>query len=230
MRRSIAGRLLFWFLVIALIPCAILTAITARIAASSLEKSVRDTLVQTAAGKAGELEAYAGERVRDGAALARGPTVVQAVSDLARAAESEDDPRGRLNAAAAAVTPYLTYVAQAFGYEQLLLIDKTGQVLFSLAETIPPGTSLTAGGLASSELATGFDRAKTLLQSDLSGFQQYGAARQPLAFVTCPVFDEGRLTGVLALGLGPQRIWQVLSDFSGLGETGEVVAGQFAGD
>ena len=60
MRRSIAGRLLFWFLVIALIPCAILTAITARIAASSLEKSVRDTLVQTAAGKAGELEAYAG--------------------------------------------------------------------------------------------------------------------------------------------------------------------------
>ena len=36
MRRSIAGRLLFWFLVIALIPCAILTAITARIASSAL--------------------------------------------------------------------------------------------------------------------------------------------------------------------------------------------------
>ena len=34
MRRSIAGRLLFWFLVIALIPCAILTAITARIAST----------------------------------------------------------------------------------------------------------------------------------------------------------------------------------------------------
>jgi methyl-accepting chemotaxis protein WspA len=30
--------------------------------------------------------------------------------------------------------------------------------------------------------------------------------------------------GVLALGLGPQRIWQVLSDLSGLGETGEIVA------
>ena len=82
-RRSIAGRLLFWFLVIALIPCAILTAITARIATSALERAVRDTLVQTAAGKAGELEAYAAERVRDGAALARGPSIVQAVRDLA---------------------------------------------------------------------------------------------------------------------------------------------------
>jgi methyl-accepting chemotaxis protein WspA len=55
MQRSIAGRLLFWFLVIALIPCAILTAITARIAATALEAAVRDNLVQIAAAKAGEL-------------------------------------------------------------------------------------------------------------------------------------------------------------------------------
>ena len=51
MQRSIAGRLLFWFLVIALIPCAILTAITARIATRALENSVRNNLVQTAAPK-----------------------------------------------------------------------------------------------------------------------------------------------------------------------------------
>ena len=59
LRRSIAGRLLFWFLVIALIPCAILTAITARIASTALEKSVRDNLVQIAAGKV-KLEASGG--------------------------------------------------------------------------------------------------------------------------------------------------------------------------
>ena len=83
LRRSIAGRLLFWFLVIALIPCAIVTAITARIAATALEKSVRDNLVQIAAGKANELESYASERVRDCAAFARGPTFTQAIRKLA---------------------------------------------------------------------------------------------------------------------------------------------------
>jgi methyl-accepting chemotaxis protein WspA len=231
MRRSIAGRLLFWFLVIALIPCAILTAITARIAASALERSVRDTLVQTAAGKAGELEAYAGERVRDGAALARGPTVIRAVREISAAATAAtDNSRTAIKAAGEGFNDYLTYVAKAFGYEQLLLIDRSGQVLFSLDEAIPAGSSLTGGGLASSELSIGFDRARTLLQSDLSGFQRYGTGSRPLAFVTCPVYDEGRLTGVLALGLGPQRIWQVLSDFSGLGETGEIVTGQLDGD
>jgi methyl-accepting chemotaxis protein WspA len=223
-RRSIAGRLLFWFLVIALIPCALLTAITARIASSALERAVRDTLVQTAAGKAGELEAYAAERVRDGAALARGPSIVRAVQALASAPAGKPAPAVRDEA------DYLAYAAKAFQYEQLLLIDPAGRVLFSLDAAIPVGASLASGPLADSELAVGFDRAKTLLQSDLGGFQLYGSPGRPVAFVTCPVFDDGKLVGVLALGLGPQRVWQTLSDFSGLGETGEIVAAQLDGD
>jgi methyl-accepting chemotaxis protein WspA len=224
LRRSIAGRLLFWFLVIALIPCAILTAITARIAATALEKSVRDNLVQIAAGKANELEAYAAERVRDGAAFARGPTFVRAIRELS----AISDP-ARLKAEGDSFRDYLTYVAKAFDYADLLLVDTEGRVLFSLADTIPDQASITTGPLASSELAAGFDRAKTLLQSDLSGFQPYGKTSTPLAFVTCPVFDEGRVTGVLALGIGTQRVWKIVSDLTGLGDTGEIVAGELAG-
>jgi len=226
LRRSIAGRLLFWFLVIALIPCAILTAITARIAASALQKAVRDNLVQIAAGKANELEAYASERVRDCAAFARGPTFTGAVRDLTKVAAAGGD----LHKAGAGFRDYFLYVAKAFDYADLLLIDLEGRVIFSLADSIPCGSSVTGGALASSELATGFDRARTLLQSDLCGFQPYGKSADPLAFVTCPVFDEGRVTGVLALGIGPQRIWKILSDLTGLGDTGEIVTGELSGN
>ena len=225
LRRSIAGRLLFWFLVIALIPCAILTAITARIAATALEKSVQDNLVRIAAGKAHELEAYATERVRDGAAFARGPSFVSAVRELS-ARDSTDAPRP----ADDSFRDYFLYVAMAFDYADLLLIDARGRVIFSLGDTIPCGASLTSGVLASSELAAGFDRARTLLQSDLSGFQPYGKSVTPLAFVTCPVFDQGRVSGVLALGIGPQRVWKMLSDLTGLGDTGEIVAGELTGN
>jgi len=226
LRRSIAGRLLFWFLVIALIPCAILTAITARIAATALQKAVRDNLVQIAAGKANELEAYASERVRDCAAFARGPTFTRAVRELGAVAKDDGD----LQAAGESFRDYFLYVAKAFDYADLLLLDLEGRVVFSLADFVPCGSSISTGALASSELATGFDRARTLLQSDLSGFQPYGKSGTPLAFVTCPVFDEGRVTGVLALGLGPQRVWKVLSDLTGLGETGEIVAGELTGN
>ena len=225
LRRSIAGRLLFWFLVIALIPCAIVTAITARIAATALEKSVRDNLVQIAAGKANELESYASERVRDCAAFARGPTFTQAVGKLAAVPGTD-----ALHEAGAEFREYFTYVAKAFDYADLLLLDGDGRVIFSLAESIPCGSSIASGSLVSSELAAGFDRARTLLQSDLSGFQPYGKAATPLAFVTCPVLDEGRVTGVLALALGPQRVWRILSDLTGLGDTGEIVAGELIGN
>jgi len=131
MRRSIAGRLLFWFLVIALIPCAVLTAITARIAASSLERSVRDNLTRIAAAKSNELETYALERVRDGMALSRAPSVVRAVRTLTA---------GREDAAGAALPgdtePFLGYAAGALGYAQLLLIDNDGRVLFALDDSI----------------------------------------------------------------------------------------------
>ena len=225
LRRSIAGRLLFWFLVIALIPCAIVTAITARIAATALEKSGRDNLVQIAAGKANELESYASERVRDCAAFARGPTFTLAVRKLAAVPGTD-----ALHEAGAEFQEYFTYVAKAFDYADLLLLDGDGRVIFSLAESIPCGSSIASGSLVSSELAAGFDRARTLLQSDLSGFQPYGKAATPLAFVTCPVLDEGRVTGVLALALGPQRVWRILSDLTGLGDTGEIVAGELVGN
>jgi len=235
MRRSIAGRLLFWFLVIALIPCAILTAITARIATKALENSVRDNLILIAASKAGELESYAMERVRDGMALSRAPSVIRAIRELgatdipAAAAEAAAALRGTA-AAALGIDQFLGYSADAFGYSQVLLIGGDGRILFSLDESIPTGSSLLSGPLKSSELAVGFDRSRTLLQADLSGFQTYGQEARPLAFVTSPIFVEGKVGGVLALGLGPQRIWQMLSGLDGLGDTGEIVTGERIGE
>jgi len=237
MQRSIAGRLLFWFLVIALIPCAILTAITARIATRALENSVRSNLVQIAASKARELEAYAMARVREGMATSRGPTIVRAVRELTAAAgpasaepaTADADRRARLEAAGRPFEEFLGYVAGSYGYSEILLLDATGRVLLSLDRQIPLGGSVQTGSLASSELAAAFDRSRTLLQSEVSAFQSYGSGQRTLAFVTSPVFDEGRVIGVLAMGLGPERVWQMLSDLSGLGRTGEIVTGERRG-
>jgi methyl-accepting chemotaxis protein WspA len=233
-KRSIAKRLLFWFLAIALIPCAILTAITSRIASNALEQSVRDNLVRTAASKAVELENYATERVRDGRALSREPAVVRAASDLGSIAAGAESVAFR-KAAAESTTGFagfLDHAAEEFGYSHLVLIDATGRVVFTLDDAIPLGSSVLGGGTAWSALAGGFESARGQLQTRLGGFQPHdrAAAAPPVAFVTSPIIDGDRFVGVLALGLGPQRIWQVLSDLTGLGNTGEIVTGERQGD
>lgn len=227
-RRSLAVRLLFWFLLIALVPCGILTAITARLATQALEETVRERLVQTASARAEHLEAYAAERVQDGTTLSRAPTVITAVSSLRQVAGSAatGPTAPALRQAGAAFTDFLSYVTASFGYRSLLLLDVDGLVLCSIGGDLEPGQLVTEGSLAASELAAGFDRSRTLLQSELGRFEPSGKAGQPVAFVTSPVFADGTVVGVLALGLGPERVWQVLTDTTGLGATGEFLAAE----
>ena len=234
--RSIAARLLFWFLAISLIPCAILTTITTRIATQSLESSARNNLVQIASAKANELEAYATERVQDGTVLSRAPAVINAVRELTAATLQIADTKNTQTASAdsmrapLAAEAFLKYFANSFDYSQLLLLDNAGRILFSLDPSFSTTSSILMGNLAGTELAVGWDRSRTLLQSGLSGFETYGTNAQPLAFITSPVFDNERVIGVLAMGIGPERIWKMLSDLSGLGDTGEIVTGQRVGE
>ena len=235
-QRSIAARLLFWFLAISLIPCAILTTISARIATQSLENSARNNLVQIAAAKANELETYATERVQDGTVLSRAPAVINAVRELTAATLQIADTKNQQAASADSILvplsgeAFLKYVANSFDYSQLLLLDNDGRILFSLDPSFSTTQSILMGNLAGTELAVGWDRSRTLLQSELSGFETYGTNAQPLAFITSPVFDNERVIGVLAMGIGPERIWKMLSDLSGLGDTGEIVTGQRVGE
>ncbi len=219
LHRSIAGRLLLWFLLISLIPCAILATITARSAAKSLEQSVRDNLVQIAGAKADELEIYARERLSDATTLARGATIVSAISDLTEA-----------NVEQRSVTKTsLAYLAESFGFSQLLLLDNSGRILFSLNPEFPENSSILTGELASSELKLGFERSRTLMQSELSAFKIYGTDQKPIAFLTSPIMKDGRVIGVLAGGIGPERVWRILSDMTGLGNTGEIVTAEVVG-
>ena len=235
-QRSIAARLLFWFLAISLIPCAILTTISARIATQSLENSARNNLVQIAAAKANELETYATERVQDGTVLSRAPAVINAVRELTAATLQIADTKNQQAASADSILvplsgeAFLKYVANSFDYSQLLLLDNDGRILFSLDPSFSTTSSILVGNLAGTELAVGWDRSRTLLQSELSGFETYGTNAQPLAFITSPVFDNERVIGVLAMGIGPERIWKMLSDLSGLGDTGEIITGQRVGE
>ena len=218
-RRSIVGRLLFWFLIIALVPCAILTVTTARMATRTMESSVGVNLARIATTKAAELERDAAVRIRSVAALCLSTELVQALrarDDRPTAAPPGDDSLDRL--------------ASSLGFSHAVLIDADGRIVRSGDDTLPVGASLLTGGLATSELASGYSRARSLLQADLTGFQAYGSSQRTFAFAVGPILDEGRLVGVLALAFGTEKIFSALDAYAGLGTTGEIVVGLRTGD
>jgi len=219
MYRSIAGRLLAWFLLISLVPCIALAVITARIATQALEGSVREKLVQINAAKSSELETYALERLADAAAMAGGAGMRQAMARLNEDAIS--DPQGTKKSAI-----NIDRTATALGYKRLLLIDTAGIIRLSVDSSFTVGSSILSGELATSELTAGFDRARTLLQSEITAFQPYGPSHEPIMFITSPIVSDGHVIGVSAGGLGPDQVWRMLADVTGLGETGDIVTVQ----
>ena len=148
-KRSIVGRLLFWFLIIALVPCAILTATTARLATRTMEDSVHASLSRIAATKAAELENDAAERIRDVTALCRAPDLVRALRQTAGGSDDATSGSG-----------YLDALASSMAFSHAVLVDADGRIVHSGDDLLPEGASLLTGGLATSELASGFARAR----------------------------------------------------------------------
>ncbi|MFZ4643484.1 MAG: methyl-accepting chemotaxis protein [Phycisphaerales bacterium] len=221
LHRSIAGRLLIWFLLISLVPCAVITTLTVRSASHALEDSVHDKLSQIAASKAVELETYCRERLADVTLLARDP-------DFINAASTFTSTQAQLSVKQ--TDRFLAEAAESAGFLEMFVIDPKGKILFSANPNFTNEDSILNGALASTQLAAGFERSRTLLQSQLSGFQMYASNPNPLAFLISPILKDGRVIAVLAGGIGPERVWRILADMSGLGNTGEIVVGEIIGD
>ena len=221
LHRSIAGRLLIWFLLISLVPCAVITTLTVRSASHALEDSVHDKLSQIAASKAVELETYCRERLADVTLLARDPDFINAASKFTST---------QAQLSVTQTDRFLAEAAESAGFLEMFVIDPKGKILFSANPNFTNEDSILNGALASTQLAAGFERSRTLLQSQLSGFQMYASNPNPLAFLISPILKDGRVIAVLAGGIGPERVWRILADMSGLGNTGEIVVGEIIGD
>jgi methyl-accepting chemotaxis protein WspA len=227
MFRSIVGRLTFWFLVISLIPCGVLTLVLYRISVNATQDLVRQHLLTISETKANQLETFAVDRLRDVTALSRSSGLADPLAILIRRDLRDSKEYG---VAQETCLAYLTSHAERHGQPGLAVFSPDGDLLLSVKEGIDVGPNLHKGPLRDSELAKVVDRARTLLQADMSDYQLYPGRSEPAAFVASPVFKDGILVGVVVLELDNQDVFRVLSTYSGLGETGEVLVGSRIGD
>ena len=124
---------------------------------------------------------------------------------------------------------FFTHPYDAYGWYDMFLIDAQGNVVFSLKKESDFATNLRTGPWKDSGLA----RAVTPLLQDAIpgqlGFADYApyapSNMQPATFIAMPVFDEEKqqFLGVLAIQLPISRMSELMTDKTGMGETGEVI-------
>jgi methyl-accepting chemotaxis protein len=131
---------------------------------------------------------------------------------------SKDDYKGLTEFVAPVFEPFL----KVLGYEDALLIDDYGKVLYCARQGAEMGEDLAAGALKSSNLA----RAWSLALKGRTVFVDFesfpGPNNQPAAFVATPIHNNvGQPEGVAVLRLPSADLDALVAVRNGMGETGE---------
>lgn len=209
-------QLLALLLLVALLPTAIVGAVSSSIAQDSLKREVRGRLLSAVEHNAERLEAWASRRRGEVRALARAPEVIEALRAPSDEAGAALGARLRMHSAALELT-------------NMLVLDADGVVLAATE-----GSSLTRRRLTNgSEVSRVFDRARLVGESEFSDFstQRLDGTQgdQPHALVGAPVFDNGRVIGVVVAELDDREVQRSAQSLSGLGASGAIDIVGYAG-
>ncbi|MEK7865913.1 MAG: SpoIIE family protein phosphatase [Planctomycetota bacterium] len=230
MPRRISTRLTIYFLALTLIPLAIFAWWSFEDGQEHLRTLLSDELYATAASKAREIEQHFHERKRDIATLSGTMTVAESLRVLVDVVHRKGIDSPEYAAEDARVRPYLTAVRDSSEVEDLLLIAPDGVVVWNVIGGKILGTSLRTGPFSRSPLQGVWDRASTLLDTEISDFEVDVGLREPVAFVGSPVFHKGEVIGVAAMRLSNAEVNRLAQDYIGLGKTGETLVGTQIGN
>jgi two-component system, NtrC family, sensor kinase len=221
--KKIVNKLILWFLIIAVLPLTTITCLNYYIASSSQKKQVKNNLITMADNKVQWLENYINERKNNATAITQIPHIIAATEKYQEVFRNFGLNSPQYQQLDAEYRKYLTNYLEIFGYSDIILISPAGDAIFSVKTQQKLGENFYTGIYRYTELAKVFDRAKTLMQVEISNFAYYLDSQQPVAFIAAPIFKNNIIIGVLALKLNNQEFDKVVNNYTGLGKTGETI-------
>ncbi|MBW4612431.1 MAG: HAMP domain-containing protein [Desmonostoc vinosum HA7617-LM4] len=228
--KKIVNKLLAWFLLIALLPLTTVTSLQYYIASDAQFKEVKNNLISIAEGKARLLENYLSERQKNAANIAKIPNIIDAAEQYQKAFKADGLDSKSYSQIDDVYRQFITNYLEIFGYSNIFLVSPGGDIIFSVKRVHEFESNFYKQIYKNSEIAKVFDRAKTLMQVEISNFSYYTSSREPAAFIAAPIFKKKLIIGVVVLQLNNQEFNKVVNDYTGLGKTGETIVGSIIGD
>jgi methyl-accepting chemotaxis protein len=180
--------------------------------------------------KRAQMESYFQKCTADISLLSKNAMVIEALEKLSSAFEAEEKTGGVLWAySEEKFGPSLKNYPDAYGYYDLFLISKTGNIVFTSAKEADLGQNLKTGGLKNSPLGKCFTGA--LNGITLQDFEPYAPSKNRFfAFIGAPVRKGDELIGVVALQIPTAPINEIVQRREGMGKTGETyLVGKYEG-
>ena len=213
-RGSLKRRLLGWFLVVALVPLTVVSAVSYHTAKKSLRNAALKSLAATVQEKAGFIDNWFHCRLIDLESQATSVSNSRFLGELGDAFRAGGKDLG------AFVRSYrwtvivderdedLKTFQKLYGYNDVFLLDAEGNILFTVAEQSDLGTNLFDGPLAKTRFAAACRRALATGRPAFSDLEYYAPSNDTVAgFLAELIVDEnGEKIGVFAIYLAYEGI------------------------
>lgn len=225
--RTLATRLVFWFSVLLLVPMLIISVAIDRVSNRAIQEDVLEKLGMVARDKASSLEILAYDRTRSAAMIGRIGRIGNAALMLANPKTTEKERVEQIE-----VMGRLTSLfASNLGFLDVIVVCPKGNVLYQSTNRFDLGSSLVNGPLRDSPLGQLAKRSLTLLEPDISDFDVYPGSELPQGFVSAPIIQEdGTKAGLVILQINDKEIIDILTNYTGLGRSGNVIVGALKGE
>jgi tubulin-specific chaperone A len=226
---SIRRKLFLFYLIAGVVPLFIVGLLGIRFAAVALLDKSHDQLITVQSLRQARIEHDFAMRLESVKRLNQRNDIINLFTEIAafrqsrkNAAEGAFDPGApEYRAIVKRFTPSLRHYLATYAYRDLLLLGADGRVLYSLNEDPGLASSLDTGLLRDSGLARLWQRISVTRQTAIIDFSPYGDFGYA-AFIGQPYFgNDGQMTGIIAVRLGPDLVDSIVSSRDGMGRTGE---------
>ncbi|MBI4384314.1 MAG: HAMP domain-containing protein [Nitrospinae bacterium] len=227
---TLYAKILFWFLLVSILPLVIISVLTYQHARVAVQAEAQEFLDGFANKQTHLIERSIKERMIDAHAFSLFPMIAEAFHEFENAffKGGLDDPD--YIAAEIRYRPLLSEIFKPYDYKNVYFVSRNGDVFFSMVRGKLIGTHLFSGLAQSTELPQLLTSVLETESTRISNFAFYPHLNNVAAFTAAPVFQGGSVIGVIAFRLSPDHIYQIVSDYTGLGQTGETVLGAKIGD
>jgi PAS domain S-box-containing protein len=221
---SITQRFLFWFVLIFLLPVVLISYILLQAFEKELKLTVTRQISAIADKKVDQVSDFLGELTRDAVVKSQSDTMRTAMGEYVKVSSRngfDSDAYRRVNNR---YQEYFRRFVSSAGYYDAFLVSPQGTVVYSYKHEADFSTNLLTGPYRNSGLGKSVRNALNTLESNISEFGFYEPSGNAIAaFVAVPIVINGRVEGVLALQIDNVRVFEVMLDRTGLGNSGETV-------
>ncbi|TAJ77391.1 MAG: EAL domain-containing protein [Gallionellaceae bacterium] len=219
---KIAPRLLFLFVLVAVLPLASFSYLNLQQDEATLRGEALGWLANMADKKAAQIGGYMSERIGDVRLLARMERTQQALLALSQAYRRYGPGSAEYARTDAAFHGFFAAYMEEGHVHNVFLITPQGEIVYTRKHGADFATSLITGPYRESQLAKAFRAARMTLEPILSTYELYAPSdNAPAAFIVAPVMVQGRFEGMFAVQLDNERLIRVATDATGLGMSGE---------